>query len=175
METASPWQKSSCNKTLRVVHDAKLWRQATKLRSSSVAPYQNAQEKSMLMPTQTKLGVALLFFSVAANAAIILTGIPLSLFRVWLRSAQIVNFVFPIAPLFLRLFLLAMIWNRKSWARIAFALLTLVGVVSVPFLPSATRGYWLLVLSLLCEMAGLALLFLQPAANWFKESAPTSD
>lgn len=127
------------------------------------------------MPAQTKLGVALLCLSVAADAAVILAGTPLSSFLIWLRSAQIVNLIFPIAPLVLRIFLIAMIWNGKSWARLAFALITLIGVAAIPFLPSATRGYWLLVLSLLCQVAGMALLFLQPAAGWFKKPAPTND
>ena len=127
------------------------------------------------MPVQTKLGVTLLCFSVAADAAVFLAGIPLSLLWTWLRSTQIENLIVPFAPLVLRLFLIAMIWRGKSWSRIAFALLTLIGVAAIPFVPSATRGYWLLVLSLLCQMAGLALLFLQPAAGWFKKTEPAND
>ena len=129
----------------------------------------------MVMPAQTKLGVALLFFSVAADTAVVLTGTPLSLFWIWLRGGQFVNFMFLFAPIVLRIFLLTMIWSGKSWARIVFALFALVGVASVPFLPSATRGYWLLVMSPLLQVAGLAILFLQPAAGWFQKSAPSSD
>ena len=125
----------------------------------------------MDMSVQTKLGVTLLCLSVAIDAAVIFTGIPLSL----LLSKQALYFIVPIAPLALRVFLIAMIWKGENWARIVFVLLALAGVAALPFLPTATRGYWLLVLSLLFQAAGLALLFLQPAASWFKKVAPAND
>ena len=128
----------------------------------------------MEMPVQIKRGVALLCISVLVDAALFLAHILLG-FLIWLRSMQIANLVIPVAPIVMRIFLIAMIWNGKNWARIVFGLLTLVGVAAIPFMPFATRGYWLLVLSLLCQVAGLALLVIQPAADWFKKAAPAND
>lgn len=129
----------------------------------------------MGLPAQIKLGISFLCVSVATNATAILAGHPFSLLLNSLLRADVVNLVLLFQPLILRIVLIVLIWKRMSWARIAFALLTLLGLGAIPFLPSTTPGYWLLILSIPLEVAGLALLFRQPAASWYKRAAPAND
>jgi len=130
----------------------------------------------MKIPTQFKVGVALLFLSIVTEVAFILYKYTFGFTLITFPKVIISTFIsIDMLPVIFHIFLLSMIWKGKNWARIIVGFFALVGVVAIPFMPTNTPGYWVVILNEIFQVVGVTLLFLQPAASRFKKTVPANE